>query len=198
MSKSKMGSLFFDMLDKEQKDNFIKEYEEQNGESDSVSFNEYMSQKFPNFVTFLSQAFMFNRAKPSGEYWDNLIMNSPDGLTIEESVVGTIEFALDNIFSGDDESEEYISGREYYALMNREERTDFHSEFTNQRSETEFEDYLDNDHFASFHQFVQSAFVYSASKLGVEYWRDLADRYNFDVVYNLMDELKIKVKDGTN
>lgn len=193
-----MGSLFFDMLDKEQKDNFIKEYEEQNSESDSVSFNEYMSQKFPNFVTFLSQAFMFNRAKPSGEYWDNLIMNSPDGLTIEESVVGTIEFALDNIFSGDDESEEYISGREYYALMNREERTNFHSEFTNQRSEAEFENYLDNDHFTSFHQFVQSAFVYSASKLGVEYWRDLADRYNFDVVYNLIDELKIKVKDGAN
>lgn len=190
--------MFFDMLDNDQKDNFIKEYEVQNSEKDSVSFNEYMSQKFPNFVTFLSQAFMFNRAKPSGDYWDNLIMNSPDGLTIEESVVGTIEFALDNIFTGDENSEEFISGKEYYALMSREERTDFHSEFINQRSETDFEDYLDNNQFASFHQFVQSAFVYSASKRGVEYWRDLADKYNFDVVYNLMDELKIKVKDGAN
>lgn len=195
MGNPQKGSVFFDMLDAEQKDNFTKEYDVQNGEIDSISFNEYMSQEFPNFVTFLSQAFLFNRALPSGEYWDELIMNSPDGLTIEESVVGTIEFALNNIFNGEDDLEEYISGKEFYDLMNREERTEFHSEFVGQRGENEFNEYINENHFVSFKQFVQSAFIYPESKMGTKYWREIADKYSFDEVYNTLDELNIKTDD---
>jgi hypothetical protein len=197
MREKKTGLAFFDMMDAKQKENFIEEYRIQNDEPDSISFNEYLSKEFANFVTFLSQSFMFEQAKLGGKYWDNLLDNSPDGLTIEDSIVGIIEFNLNKIFTSEDEMKNDISGQEFYDLMSREERTEFHSEFTKMRGKAEFNNYLKDQRFNTFTEFIQSAFVYSQSNRGIDYWRAVADKYNFNAVYDTLDELNIKT-DGTN
>lgn len=167
-------------------------------------YDEYLDREYPSLFMFIFNAFDLDNSIKGEDYWNNIGEASRDGVDNETAKLEAIAYALsksiqkalEKMLSENEEDAERISGDELYALMNREERSNFHDEFEAQR-EVSFNQYLSAT-YTSFHQFVRSAFLFRETKQGVKYWNDLSEKYSFDVVYDLFDELNIKVKDGDN
>lgn len=173
----------------------------------TFTFETYIEKEYPSLYMFIFNAFDLDSCIMGVDYWDAIGESSRDGIGPEVARTEAIAFAfaksiekyLDGFLKDDEEDNESerISGEELYNLMNREERSNFQEEFDAQRSSSDFDCYLKQS-FKSFKHFIGSAFLFRESKQGVAYWRDLSSKYSFDTVYELIDELKIKVEDGTN
>lgn len=167
-------------------------------------YEAYLDKEYPSFYMFIFNAFDLENSIKGEDYWNNIGEASRDGIdnetakleAIAYAVTKSIQKALSIIEKENEEDAERIPGSELYALMNREERSNFHDEFESQR-EISLNEYLSGT-YNSFNQFIGSAFLFRETKQGVKYWRDLSEKYSFDAVYDLIDELKIKVEDGTN
>lgn len=171
----------------------------------TFTYETYVEKEYPSLFMFIFNAFDLDSCIMGEDYWNAIGESSRDGIDPEEARSEAIAFAITKSiekylqgFLGDEEEDnnaERISGEELYNLMNREERSNFQEEFDAQRSD--FDSYLKQS-YKSFKHFVSSGFLFRETKQGVVYWRDLSSKYSFDTVYELIDELKIKVEDGNN
>lgn len=215
MSERKAGSVFFGMMDTEQRENFVKEFERQADinpmtispfgtihlKDTGESVNHYIGKSYINFGDFISGAFVFTISVEGDVYWRKLIthINGEQDISRADALMESISEAVEVLgtFSDEDPGEyRLICGREFYDLMTREERTNFHDEFTTQREDEDFEDYLNTIIFNNMEHFISSSFLWATSRKGIEYWKELSDKYNFDHVYEVLDELNITT-DGT-
>lgn len=166
-------------------------------------YEDYLEKEYPSFFMFIFNAFDLENSIKGEDYWNAIGEASRDGIdvnvakaeAIAYAISKSVQKALEQILSENEEDAERIPGDELYSLMNREERSNFHDEFENQRED--LNTYLSGS-YVSFHQFIGSAFLFRETKQGVKYWHDLSNKYSFDTVYDLFDELSIKVKDGDN
>lgn len=169
----------------------------------SCSYEDYLEKEYPSFFMFIFNAFDLDNSIKGEDYWNAIGEASRDGIdvnlakseAIAYAISKSVQKALEKILSENEEDSECISGEELYALMNREERSNFQEEFDGQRED--LNTYLSGS-YVSFKQFVGSAFLFRETKQGVKYWHDLSEKYSFDAVYDLFEELSIKVKDGDN
>jgi len=192
------GTVFFDMLDAEQKENFIKEYNAQVSEYGSI--NKYLSCEFRDLYNFISTAFVFASTSQGHKYWNDIRKGISEQINDEDAntLLEQLESALQTIEAHTKEDTiHFICGKEFYDLMNREERTEFHSEFLRQRDSRDFDSWLADTHYETFSEFISSSFVWIRTKRGIGYWSEIAGKYNFNEVYETLGELNI-VTDGTN
>jgi hypothetical protein len=197
MIKRQQGTAFFDMLDAEQKQNFINEFSSQYSD---VSVNKYLSQEYSDFHHFIGGAFVFSHTSQGFKYWDNIRKGE-----IEQANDGEINTLLDEFDSAlqmiemysKEETVHFICGKEFYDLMTREERTEFNDEFSRQRDGQDFDGWLNETHYQTFNEFVSASFAWAISKRGLMYWSDISTKYNFNEVYETLGELNI-VTDGAN
>jgi hypothetical protein len=197
MIKRQQGTAFFDMLDAEQKENFINEFSSQYSDA---SVNKYLSQEYSDFHHFIGGAFVFSSTSQGFKYWSDI----REGVTREDNdkkvdkLLEGLESALQILeMHSKEETVHFICGKEFYDLMNREERTEFHSEFLRQRDGQDFDGWLNETHYQTFNEFVSASFVWAISKRGLMYWSDVSTKYNFNEVYETLGELNI-VTDGAN
>lgn len=197
MKKPQQGTVFFDMLDAEQKENFINEFSSQYAD---VSVNQYLSGKFIDFHQFIGAAFVFSNTSQGFKYWNDIrrseIEQANDGEV--NTLLEQLESALQTIEAHTKEDTiHFICGKEFYDLMNREERTEFHSEFSRQRDGQDFDSWLSETHYQSFNEFVSASFLWAISNKGLMYWSDISNKYSFNEVYETLEELNIAT-DGAN
>lgn len=215
MSERKLGSVFFAMMDTEQRENFIKEFERQADinpmtispfgtihlKDTGESVNHYIGKSYINFGDFISGAFVFTISVEGGAYWRKLIthINGEQNISRADALMESISEAVEVLgtFSDEDPGEyRLICGREFYNLMTREERSDYHDEFTSQRSNIDFDNYLDICESPSFVSFISGSFGWAESRRGHLYWSNISEKYGFNHVYEVLDELNITT-DGT-
>lgn len=166
-------------------------------------YDEYLNREYPSLFMFIFNGFDLENSIKGEDYWNNIGEASRDGVDNETAKLEAIAYAvsesvkkaLEKMLSENEEDAERIPGDELYALMNREERSNFHDEFESQRED--LNTYL-SESYVSFKQFIGSAFLFRNTKQGVKYWHDLSEKYSFDTVYDMFEELNIKVKDGDN
>ncbi len=197
MKKPQQGTVFFDMLDAEQKENFINEFSSQYAD---VSVNQYLSGKFSDFHQFIGAAFVFSNTSQGFKYWDSIRKDGIEQANDEEvnTLLEQLESALQTIEAHTKEDTvHFICGKEFYDLMNREERTEFHSEFSRQRNGQDFDSWLSETHYQSFNEFVSASFLWAISNKGLMYWSDISNKYSFNEVYETLGELNIAT-DGAN
>ena len=170
----------------------------------TCSYESYLEKEYPSFYMFIFNAFEAERSIMGEDYWDNIGDACRDGIDVNTAKAQSIAYAVSKAVQkaleealslNNEEDAERIPGDELYALMNREERSNFHDEFDAQRED--LNGYLSGS-YVSFKQFIGSAFLFRETKQGTKYWHDLSSKYSFDTVYDLFDELSIKVKDGDN
>ena len=151
---------------------------------------------------FIFNAFELDNSIQGEDYWNNIGEAERDGINasvaqkeaIAYAISKAVQLTLEKMLKEEDNNDERITGDELYSLMNREERSNFHDEFESQREDLNA--YL-SESYVSFNQFIGSAFLFRSTSQGVKYWHDLSNKYSFDAVYNLFEELNIKT-DGTN
>jgi hypothetical protein len=197
MKKPQQGTVFFDMLDAEQKENFINEFSSQYAD---VSVNQYLSGKFSDFHQFIGAAFVFSNTSQGFEYWNDIRRSEIEQANDEKAntLLEQLESALQILeMHSKEEPVHFICGKEFYDLMNREERTEFHEEFLRQRGSRDFDSWLADTHYQTFNEFISSSFIWIASKKGITYWADISAKYSFDEVYETLGELNIAT-DGAN
>jgi hypothetical protein len=197
MTKRQQGTVFFDMLDAEQKENFINEFSSQYSDA---SVNKYLSQEYSDFHHFIGGAFVFSHTSQGFKYWDNIRKGEIEQANneMDNALLEGLESALQILeMHSKEETVHFICGKEFYDLMNREERTEFHSEFVRQRDGQDFDGWLNETHYQTFNEFVSASFVWAISKKGLMYWSDISTKYSFNEVYETLGELNI-VTDGTN
>jgi hypothetical protein len=197
MKKPQQGTVFFDMLDAEQKENFINEFSSQYAD---VSVNQYLSGKFSDFHHFIGGAFVFSSTSQGFKYWNDIRGNEIEQANDGEvnTLLEQLESALQTIEAhAKEDTIHFICGKEFYDLMNREERTEFHSEFSRQRDGQDFDSWLSETHYQSFNEFVSASFLWAISNKGLMYWSDISNKYNFNEVYETLEELNIAT-DGAN
>ena len=196
MIKRQQGTVFFDMLDAEQKENFINEFSSQYAD---VSVNKYLSSEYSDFHDFIGGAFVFSNTSQGFKYWNDIrhIEKGALGEDNSYSVIEILDRAIKLMAEHEQDDTVYlICGKEFYDLMNREERTEFHSEFTSQRHSYNFDEYMNETHFNSFNQFISGSIDWNNSKRGLEYWANISTKYSFNEVYETLEELNIAT-DGT-
>lgn len=197
MKKPQQGTVFFDMLDAEQKENFINEFSSQYAD---VSVNKYLSSKYSDFYDFIGGAFVFSNTSQGFKYWNDIRRGEIKQTNDEETntLLDQLESALQTIEAHTKEDTiHFICGKEFYDLMNREERTEFHSEFSRQRDGQDFNSWLSETHYQSFNEFVSASFLWAISNKGLMYWSDISNKYSFNEVYETLEELNIAT-DGAN
>lgn len=197
MKKPQQGTVFFDMLDAEQKENFINEFSSQYAD---VSVNQYLSGKFSDFHQFIGAAFVFSNTSQGFEYWNDIRRSEIEQANDEKAntLLEQLESALQILeMHSKEEPVHFICGKEFYDLMNREERTEFHEEFLRQRGSRDFDSWLADTHYQTFNEFISSSFIWIASKKGITYWADISAKYSFNEVYETLEELNIAT-DGAN
>lgn len=198
MKKPQQGTVFFDMLDAEQKENFIKEYNAQVSEYGSI--NKYLSCEFVDLYNFISTAFVFASTSQGHKYWDDIRKGISEQINNEKvnALLEGLESALQTIEAHTKEDAvHFICGKEFYDLMNREERTEFHEEFLRQRDSRDFDSWLADTHYETFNEFISSSFIWIYSKKGITYWAEISAKYSFNEVYETLGELNIAT-DGSN
>ena len=198
MKKKYQGTTFFDMLDAEQKENFIKEYNAQVSEYGSI--NKYLSCEFVDLYNFISTAFVFASTSQGHKYWDDIRKGISEQINNEKvnALLEGFESSLQTLeMHSKEDTIHFICGKEFYDLMNREERTEFHSEFSRQRDGQDFDSWLSETHYQSFNEFVSASFLWAISNKGLMYWSDVSNKYSFNEVYETLDELNIAT-DGAN
>lgn len=197
MKKPQQGTVFFDMLDAEQKENFINEFSSQYAD---VSVNQYLSGKFSDFHQFIGAAFVFSNTSQGFNYWNDIRRSEIEQANDEKAntLLEQLESALQILeMHSKEEPVHFICGKEFYDLMNREERTEFHEEFLRQRGSRDFDSWLADTHYQTFNEFISSSFIWIASKKGITYWADISAKYSFNEVYETLEELNIAT-DGAN
>jgi hypothetical protein len=197
MIKRQQGTAFFDMLDAEQKQNFINELSSQYSD---VSVNKYLSQEYSDFHHFIGGAFVFSHTSQGFKYWDNIRKGIREQINNEKvnALLEGLDSALQMIeMYSKEETVHFICGKEFYDLMTREERTEFNDEFSRQRDGQDFDGWLNETHYQTFNEFVSASFAWAISKRGLMYWSDISTKYNFNEVYETLGELNI-VTDGAN
>lgn len=197
MIKRQQGTVFLDMLDAEQRENFINEFSSQYSHG---SINKYLSEEYTDFHHFIGGAFVFSNTSQGTKYWRDIIRGEIKQPNDEEvdALLEQLESALQTIEAHTKEDTiNFICGKEFYDLMNREERTEFHSEFSRQRDGQDFDSWLSETHYQSFNQFVSASFLWAVSNKGLMYWSDISIKYSFSEVYETLEELNIAT-DGAN
>ena len=197
MINRQQGTVFFDMLDAEQKENFINEF---NSKCSDVSVNQYLSSKFSDLHEFIGGAFVFSNTSQGTKYWRDIIRGEIKQPNDEEvdALLEQLELALQTTEAHTKEDTiNFICSKEFYDLMNREERTEFHSEFSRQRDGQDFNSWLSETHYQSFNEFVSASFLWAVSNKGLMYWSDISNKYSFSEVYETLEELNIAT-DGAN
>lgn len=183
-------------------------FKEEIANDGTFSYDAYIEREYPSLYVFIFNAFELDNSIQGEDYWNKIGEAGRDGIDAsvaqKEAIAYAISMAmrktLETLLSENEEDAERIPGDELYALMNREERSNFHDEFESQRDDLDaggFNDYLSGS-YSSFKQFLGSAFLFRGTKQGVKYWNDLSNKYSFDTVYDMFEELNIKVKDGDN
>lgn len=168
----------------------------------TCSYESYLEKQYPSLYMFIFNAFELDNSIQGEDYWNNIGEASRDGIdpkvaraeAIAYAISVSIQKALESMLGDEENQDERITGEELYSLMSREERSNFHDEFVAQRDDLNY--YLSKK-YKNFKSFVSSAFLFRDTKQGLEYWTNISDKYDFNVVYNLFEELSIKVTDGT-
>ncbi len=169
------------------------------------NYDTYLEKDYTSLYVFIFNAFDLPKCLKGQDYWNAIGDEGRDGISQEKAMNDFMAYIMTKSLGGSfgtmmvewatglrSTENERITGSELYNLMNREERSNFHDEFIAQRAD--FNEYLSAS-YESFNRFVGSAFLYRETSQGVGYWRDLSEKYSFDQVYEVLDELNIK-KDG--
>lgn len=85
-----------------------------------------------------------------------------------------------------------MKGHEYYSLLNEVEQEQFEINHATCRITDDDLSFYLIDEYKDFHEFVSSAFLFSKTPEGVDYWRTIRDskRDGVDPSYRINNEMK--------